>query len=239
MRGRILIFCSTIGILFFLFMIESAWSGLVIEEVHQDREGRMVKIIRSYSGHQFRTDHPEAGVSTIIDFEGDRLVMIDHGSRSYVEIKFSLWEREVAERLKRSVPRVRTRERRITVIRTGQRAVINGFKTEKIEVRADGELLEENWMTRDIDLGEVERVMERLARSFSKEFKREMEEGREIYEKLRPYGLPILTMDYQLTYGLGPIPVMEVKKIERKELGKDLFLPPPDYQRILPEPSKR
>ncbi len=239
MEHRRLILCGFVGILTFLSFVPLAWPGLIVEEVHRDREGRMVRIVRSYSGHQFRTDHPEGGVSTIIDFEGDRLVLIDHASRSYVEIRYSLWEKEVAERLKRSAPRVKSRERRITVIRTGEKALINGFPTEKIEVRADGELIEENWMTREVDLGGMEGVMERVARSFAKEFKTEMKEGREIYEKLKPFGIPILTKDYTLTYGLGPIPVMEIKKIERRALGSDLFLPPADYQRILPEPSKR
>lgn len=228
-----------IGLLSLLFWTEECWPGIVIEEFHRDREGRMGRVIRFYSEEQFRTDHLEGGVSTIIDFKGDRIVMIDHPSKSYVEIRFSQWEKEVAERLKKSMPEVKPKERRITVTRTGEKALINGFQAERVEIRADGELIEENWMTRDVDFREVERVMEKVARSFSKEFKVEMKEGRQIYEKLRFYGIPILVKDYTITYGLGPITVLEIKSIEKKDLGSEIFLPPANYQRILPEVPKR
>ncbi len=239
MRKRILTYLGWVGFMLSVGLVSGGHAGVVIEELHRDAEGRIGRIVRFYSGDQFRTDHPEGGISTIIDFKGDRIVMIDHSSRSYVEIKFSRWEKEVAERLKKSMPEVKPKERRITVARTGEKALINGFQTERVEIRADGELVEENWMTRDIDFREVEMVMEKVARSFSKEFKVEMKEGRQIYEKLRSYGIPILVKDYTITYGLGPISVLEVKRIERKDLGSEVFLPPAGYQRIIPEVPKK
>jgi hypothetical protein len=66
-----------------------------------------------------------------------------------------------------------------------------------------------------------------------------MKEGREIYEKLKPHGFPILIKDYTLTYGLKASDVAEVKKIERKELKDEIFLPAPNYQRIIPEKPKK
>ncbi|MBM4351787.1 MAG: DUF4412 domain-containing protein [Deltaproteobacteria bacterium] len=239
MKKRLLVFLGLIGFLLYVVLIPVCWAGVAIEEFHRDAEGRMGRIIRFYSGDQFRTDHPDGGVSTIIDFKGDRMVMIDHASRSYVEIKFSRWEKEVAERLKKSMPEIKPKERRITVRGTGEKALINGFQTEKVEILAEGELIEENWMTRDVDFREVEKVMERVAKGFAKDFKVEMKEGREIYEKLKPYGIPILIKDYTLTYGLGPINVMEVRRIEKKDLGSEVFLPPAGYQRIIPESPKK
>lgn len=239
MKKNNLVFSGWLVLLSLIFLIQECWAGMVIEEFHRDAEGRMGRVVRFYSGDQFRTDHPEGGVSTILDFKGDRIVMIDHSSRSYVEIKFSRWEKEVAERLKKSMPEIKPKERRITVRGTGERALINGFQTEKVEILAEGELIEENWMTRDVDFREVEKVMERVAKGFSKDFKVEMKEGREIYEKLKLYGIPILIKDYTITYGLGPITVMEVRKIEKKDLGSEIFLSPTGYQRIIPEPPKR
>lgn len=239
MKKRALILSGWLGLLSILFLTGECRAGMVIEELHRDKEGRMGRVVRFYSGEQFRTDHLEGGVSTIIDFKGDRIVMIDHPSKSYVEIRFSRWEKEVAERLKKSMPEAKLKVRRITVTPTGEKAVINGFQTEKVEIRADGELIEENWMTRDVDFREVERVMEKVARSFSKEFKVEMKEGRQIYEKLRSYGIPILVKDYTITYGLGPITIMEVQTVEKKDLGGEVFLPPAGYQRLLPEVPKR
>jgi hypothetical protein len=165
--------------------------------------------------------------------------MIDHRSKSYVEVKLSQWEREVAKRLKKESPGVTAKERKITVRRTGRTAVINGFQTEQIEILADGELIEENWMTRVVEMKEIEKVMDRVAQGFSKDFRREMKEGREIYEKLKPYGFPVLIRDYSATLGLGPMDRVEVKKIEKKELKDEVFLPPAGYQKIIPEPAKK
>jgi hypothetical protein len=42
-----------------------------------------------------------------------------------------------------------------------------------------------------------------------------------------------------MTYGLGAIDRVEVKKMEKKELKEEIFLPPAGYQKIVPEPSKK
>lgn len=222
----------------FLFSTEG-WAGMVIEQVMRDVEGKRASVITYYSGFRFRTDHLEEGLTTIIDFREDRLVMIEHPSKSYVEVKFSQWEKEVSKRLKRDFPGMMPKERKIVVRRTGETATINGFLTEKIEIIADGELIEENWVTREVEMGEMEKVNERIVRGFSKEFRSEMKEGREIYEKLRTYGFPILVKDYTMTYGLGGIHRLEVKKIEKKELRDEIFLPPAGYNPVLSKPSKK
>jgi hypothetical protein len=74
---------------------------------------------------------------------------------------------------------------------------------------------------------------------FSKELGLEMKEGREIYEKLKTYGFPILIKDFTVTYGLGAIDRAEVKKMEKKELKDEVFLPPAGYQKVIPETSKK
>ena len=210
-------------------------AGMVVEQVVRDREGSPSKVLLYLSDGLFRTDHAASGLTTIMVFKEDRLMMIDHRSRSYVDVKLSQWEKEVARRLKEEIPGVMLKERKIIVKRTGRSTVINGFQTEQIEVWAEGELIEENWMTRDVKLAEIEKVMDQVAQGFSKDFRLEMKEGREIYEKLKPYGFPILIKDYTMTYGLGAIDRVEVKKIEKKELEKEVFLPPAGYQKIVPK----
>jgi len=214
-------------------------TGVVVEQVVRDKDGTPSKALLYFSDYRFRTDHQEAGMTTILDFKGDGLVMIDHQSKSYVEVKLSNWEREIAKRLKDEFPGIKPKERKIAVRKTGKTAVINGFQTEQIEILADGELIEENWMTHDVEMKEIEQVMDRVAHGFSKDFRLELKEGREIYEKLKPYGFPILVKDHEITYGLRAIDRVEVKKIEKKELKDDVFLPPAGYQRIVPEPSKK
>ena len=218
---------------------ENGLAGVVIEQVVRDKDGIPSKAFLYFSDYRFRTDHPEARMTTILDLKKDGLVMIDHQAKSYVEVKLAEWEREVAKRLKDESPGIKPRERKIVVRKTGRKAVINGFQTEQIEVLADGELIEENWMTRDVEMKEIEQVMDRVADRFPKDFRLEMKEGREIYEKLKPYGFPILIKDHAITYGLKAIDRVEVKKIEKKELKDEVFLPPAGYQRIIPEPPKK
>ena len=143
------------------------------------------------------------------------------------------------KRLKEQSPGTKPKKREIIVKKSGKKAVINGFQTEQVEILAGGELIEENWVTRDVEMKEIEPVMDRVARVFSKDFRYEMKEGREIYEKLKPYGFPVLIKDYTMTYGLGAIDRVEVKRIEKKELKEEVFLPPEGYQQIVPEPSKK
>jgi len=225
--------------MFLLGLPGQGLAGVVVEQVVRDRDRGPSKVVIYLSDNRFRTDHQEGGLSTIMDFKEDRLVMIDHQSKRYVEVKLSQWEKEVARRLKKESPGVKPKEKKIVVRRTGRTAVINGFQTEQVEILAEGELIEENWVTRDVEMKEIEKVMDRVAQGFSKDFQREMKEGREIYEKLKPYGFPVLIKDHTLSYGLGAMDRVEVKKVEKKELKNEVFLPPAGYQKIIPEASKK
>jgi len=240
MKRKTQLFLGWLILLLIMVTYGKALAGMVVEQFMKDKDGSPSEALLYFSDHRFRTDHAEGGLSTIMDFKGDRLVMIDHRSKNYVEVKLSQWEKEVAKRLKKESPGVKKpKERKISVRRTGRTAVINGFSTEQVEILADNELIEENWMTRDVEMKEIETVMDRLAQGFSKDFQREMKEGREIYEKLRPYGFPILVKDYATTYGLAAIDRVEVKKVEKRELKDDVFLPPAGYQKVVPEPGRK
>jgi hypothetical protein len=239
MRRQNLFLMGCLVALLFILTSQDCLAGVVVEQIVRDREGGPSKALLYFSDDRFRTDHQEGGLSTIMDFKEDRLVMIDHSSKRYVEVKLSQWEKEVAKRLKKDLPGVRPKEKKIVVRKTGRTAVINGFQTEQVEILADGELIEENWMTRDVEMKEVEKVMDRVARGFSKDFQREMKEGREIYEKLKPYGFPILVKDHTIAFGLRAIDRVEVKRMEKKELKDEVFMPPAGYQKIVPETSRK
>jgi hypothetical protein len=238
MRKRISVGWIILVLFISFWTSQESLAGVVVEQVVRDRDGGSSKACLYFSDDRFRTDHQEGGLSTIMDFKEDRLVMIDHSSKRYVEVKLSQWEKEVARRLKKESPGVKPKAKKIVVRKTGRTAVINGFQTDQIEILVEGELIEENWVTRDVEMKEIEKVMDRMARGFSKDFQREMREGREIYEKLKPYGFPILIKDYTITYGLGAIDRVEVKKMEKKELKDDVFMPPAGYQKIIPETSR-
>jgi len=240
MRRRTQLFFGWLILLLITVSHEKALAGMVVEQIMKDKDGSPSRAVLYFSEHQFRTDHEKAGLSTIMDFKGDRLVMIDHRSKNYVEVKLSQWEKEVAIQLKKEFPGMKKpKETKISVRRTGRTAVINGFSTEQVEILADNERIEEDWMTRDVEMKEIGKVMDRVAQGFSKDFRSEMKEGREIYEKLKPYGFPILVKDYATTHGLGAIDRVEVKKVEKRELKDDVFLPPAGYQKVVPESGKK
>ncbi|MEI9479126.1 MAG: DUF4412 domain-containing protein [Deltaproteobacteria bacterium] len=230
---------STFGIGFALLVLsivlvfQECLAGVVIDQVMKDREGMSSRVTLYFSGERLRTDDVDHGLSTIMDFKGDRMVMVDHRAKNYIEVRFSQREKEVGEQLKKGLPAVRPKMRRIVVRRAGETATINGFRTEKVEVFADGERIEENWVTRDVDMSEIEKVMERVSKGFSMEFRNQVAEGREIYEKLKPYGFPIVVKDYAIIDGSEGLSVVEVKKLEQKELNEELFLPPKGYERVL------
>ena len=66
-----------------IFLSQECVAGVAIEQVVKDMEGRASTVFLYFSENQFRTDHPEGGLTTIIDFKNDRIVMIDHRSKSY------------------------------------------------------------------------------------------------------------------------------------------------------------
>ncbi len=222
-----------LSVLFIVLAFQECLAGVVIDQVMKDREGTSSRVTLYFSGERLRTDDVDNGLSTIMDYKGDRMVMVDHRAKNYIEVKFSQWEKEVGEQLKKGLPAVQSKMRRIVVRRAGETATINGFRTEKVAVFADGERIEENWVTRDVDMSEIEKVMERVSKGFSTEFRNQMAEGREIYEKLKPYGFPIVVKDYAIIHGSEGLSVVEVKKLEQKELNEELFLPPKGYERVL------
>lgn len=222
-----------------LLSISASFAAVVIEQRVKDREGTPSQVTIYCSGLQLRTDHSGSGLTTILELKADQIFLIDHRSKGYLSMKLSLWEKEMGDQLKKNLPPVRPRERKITVRTFGEKAVINGFNTVKVDVLADEERIEEHWMTKDIDMTDVDRAMEKATQGFSKRFSSEIKEGQEIQKKLKPYGFSVLVKDYAATYGLGAVDVLEVKKIERKELKDEVFQPPSDYEKIVPNPPKK
>ena len=237
MKRRPVIVCVFLSAL--ILIAQRSNAGVVIEEKVRDREGKASQVVLSCAGDRLRTDASAEGLTTIIDLKDDRIVLIDHRSHSYVETALSQWEKEISKQLKQENPGVRPTARAITVRQSGERATINGFKTRKIQVLADGELIEEHWMTRNIDMREADRMMDKANQIFSREFRSEIREGQEIQNKLKPYGFSILVKDHTLTSGLKGIDVLEIKKIAHKELKDEVFLPPAGYERVVPRPEKK
>src|SRR5512139_264404 len=99
MKKRTLFFLTGLIAVLWLEMSGEGIAGMVVEQVERDRDGIPAKVSLYFSDYRFRTDHLEGGLTTILDFKKDQLIMMDHRSKSYVEVKLSQWEEEIAKRL--------------------------------------------------------------------------------------------------------------------------------------------
>ena len=109
-----------LSVLFIVLVFQECLAGVMIDQVMKDREGTSSRVTLYFSGERLRTDDVDHGLSTIMDFKGDRMVMVDHRSKNYIEVRFSQWEEEVGEQLKKGLPAVRPKMRRIVVRRAGK-----------------------------------------------------------------------------------------------------------------------
>lgn len=210
-----------------LFLFEEAVrAGTVIDQNMIDLWGKKSGFVLFYSNKRLRIDQKNGKLSTIMDFRKDRILVLDHVSKTYIEYPFSKWEKQVSQKMG-SQQKAHKRESRIEA--TGAKKVINGFKTRQIRVFIDGVLFQDNWVTQDVDLEEMLKAIKKGVGRLSGFSRAEMEEKEEIYHKIKEWGFPILTNQYQKVYGKTLKEVTEVKRIETQRLNSHLFIPPRGY----------
>ncbi|MBW2057676.1 MAG: DUF4412 domain-containing protein [Deltaproteobacteria bacterium] len=205
-----------------------AGGGTFIDQDTIDIWGRKQGLVLYYSKGRLRIDQKDGRLSTIMNFAENRIVVLDHLSKSYVEYPLSRWKRRVSQRMKGTGSYQR---REVRVEPTGQEKVINGFRTRRIRVMIGGVLFQESWVTRDVELGDMLRAIRKGAGTPSGLSKAQMEEKEEIYEKVSQWGFPILTVEYRILSGKTLTETTEVNAIATRKLGNRLFTPPKGYTR--------
>ena len=199
-------------------------AGTVIDQEMTDIWGKQGGSLLFYSKKKLRIDQKDGRLSTIMDFKNDQIVILDHGSKSYVEYPFSLWEKQVSQKIDS-----RTRQKReIRVEPTGAEKNINGFMTRQIQIFIDGVLFQDTWVTQDVDLGEMLETIKEVSR-LSSSSKADVKEKEEIYHKIKKWGFPIFTTEYRRFSGKILTEITEVKGIETRNLSTDLFTPPREF----------
>jgi len=210
-----------------LFLWQGAVSaGTVIDQDMTDLWGKKSGSVLFYSKNRLRVDQKDGKLSTIMDFRKNRILILDHPSKTYIAYPFSKWEKQVSEKLG---SRKRVRKREIRVEPTGDQKRINGFTTRQIRVFIDGILFQDNWVTQDVDLEEMLDAVRKGAGPLSGFSRAELEEKEEIYHKIKEWGFPILTTEYQTVYGKTLKEITEIKRIETRRLNSRLFNPPGGY----------
>jgi hypothetical protein len=151
-------------------------------------------------------------------------VILDHASKSYVEYPFSLWEKQVSQKIES-----RNRQKKqIRVEPTGAEKEINGYITRQIQIFVDGVLFQDTWVTQDVDLEDMLETIKEVSR-FSGSSKADVKEKEEIYQKIKKWGFPIFTTEYRRFSGKTLREITEVKGIKTRNLSSDVFIPPKGY----------
>lgn len=206
-------------------------AGTVIDQNTIDGYGKKSGLTLSYANKSLRIDQKDGRLSIIMDFRKKRIVTLDHGSKSYVADSFSVWEKKVAQTME---TKKRAHKRTIRVKPTGATKKLNGFHTHEIHLFIDDRLFQKIWVTQDVDLRDMLETVRKAFGRLSGFSKTEMQEKEEIYHKVSERGFPILTYEYQQVGGKDLEEITEVKRIETKKLGNQLFHPPKTYRERKP-----
>jgi hypothetical protein len=200
-------------------------AGTVIDQEMIDIWGKRSGSFLFYSKKKLRIDQKDGKLSTIMDFKRDRIVILEHGSESYIEYRFTQWQEQVFQK----APRQKGHEKReIRIEPTGAEKEINGFETTGIRVFIDETLFQDTWVTRDVNLEDMLETMEEVSR-LSGSSKADVREKEEIYRKIKEWGFPILTTEYRRYAGKTLQEITEVLSIETRRLDSSLFAPPQGY----------
>ncbi|NIQ38329.1 MAG: DUF4412 domain-containing protein [Proteobacteria bacterium] len=205
-----------------------AIAGTVIDQEMTDVWGKKSGLVLYYSKKRLRIDQKDGKLSTILHFRNDRILILDHTSKSYITYPLSSWQKQVAQKI--APQQKEHRKREIRVKSTGVEKTINGFRTTQIRVFLDGDLFQDSWVTRDVDVEEMLEAIKKGIGGPSGLSSSEMEEKEEIYEKVKETGFPILTMEYRQVFGKTLKDITEVKRIETQKLDPRLFSPPKEYR---------
>ena len=207
------------------------WAGTVIDQNMIDVWGKKSGLVLFYSKKRLRIDQKDGKLSTIMDFRKDRIVILDHPSRTYVSYPFSWWEKQVSQKIQGDQ---RTQSREIRVESTGAERLINGFKTRQIHVFIDNALIQDCWVTQDVNLEEMFTAIKEGVGRLTGLSEAEMAEKEEIYRKIIGWGFPILTHEYQQIGQSTLREIAIVNRVETRMLTKGLFGPPRGYKQRTP-----
>lgn len=182
-------------------------------------EARMVIHFREDS---VRLDLGKEQSSTIIDLNANLVLVIDHGEKSYAQFSLNVWK--TMPGVQQPLPE----KLALKVKKTGERKLINGFPTSKVEIYDQDRLVEELWVTQDSRFAELERIAKRWERKFQESFLGKIAGGREL--ALDIGGFPVMTVSHGGPGGV--VTRSEVKRVSVGKLPDHMFGPPKGYSQL-------
>ncbi|MBI4651664.1 DUF4412 domain-containing protein [Candidatus Desantisbacteria bacterium] len=207
------------------------YPGIVIEQVERSTnfEG-MINTVLFFSGNNMRMDDLENKTSTVSLFGEDTGYFISHKKKFYFRYKLSEKAKEEMKNTGQNQEKPAEdsssviKNKKIEVIKTSEKKVVNGFNVAKINIMVDNELVEEDWVTNDMDMTEVKNIIEKMKKLYSTQAGNEEDE---IAKALEKHGFSILSKRYSTFLNNEKVEdVIEVIKVEKKALSNNLFGPP-------------
>ncbi|MBI5206311.1 MAG: DUF4412 domain-containing protein [Candidatus Firestonebacteria bacterium] len=234
---------KNINILFNYFCISlvfpiSLYAGVIIEQIEGSTNySGTLNTVLYFSGDNMRTDELESNITTISRFREDTGYSVSHKKKTFIKYKLSEKARELTKIISQNSEKVIEDtslpvKKQLKIIKTGDTKVINGFNVSRLNVIDDNKIIEEVWVTNDIDMSEVKNIIKKIKKQHELPPGFNNNEEYEVSKAIEDNGFLILSKRYSEILGENLEDFIEVKKIEKKKLEDDIFLPPEEYREL-------
>jgi len=208
------------------------WSPLaraswVVEQVEKmGSAGINVKTTMTFGDKVLRADNAEMNSSIIMDFKGNKMYMIQHAAKMYMELDIAALSAQMKDMIERV--KVKDQGSMVVIKETGEHKTINGFACEKLAVVKNGKEVGEIWVTKDIKDKDVSGVYQQFFEMAGAQNQSQQAiERLEGLKKAISMGFPIQTVHIEED---GSKNIVEVLSAGQKTVSADYFVPPKDYQ---------
>ncbi len=219
----------TLFAILMLFAI-SAWADTVMEQketVYVDgQEKANMKTVMTYGEGYMRSDTPKMNASMIMNFKADKVYMIQHANKGYIEAPISMLM-GMADSKEKSAPKAAATP---AFKKTGKKEKINGFACEQLLVTSSDGASMEVWVTKAINNKKITEVYKKLMKFGATQNPQASERSKSMEEVLNS-GFPIRTVE---TRG-NQKHIMEVTAVKEKKSNPATALPPKGYSPMSPQ----
>lgn len=139
---------------------QSAWAMWVIEQQQTLENGMQVRTVMSFGADAIRTDMPSQQMSTIMNFKTNKVYMLQHAQKIYLEMSMDQMKQEVKKGMKDSFKS--NKNDVVATKATGEHKTIAGYDCEKIIMMKNGKNIGEIWITSKLESKKIMQVYKKF-----------------------------------------------------------------------------
>lgn len=204
---------------------EAAW---VFTQKETAGSGKTMNTTMTFGKNAIRTDIPDAQTSSLMNFAADKMYLLHHGQKMYMEMVISTMKAQLQQMLARAGQN--KDKSTLTVKETGERKKIAGFESEKLVIMNGGKPSGEIWITKEIKDKDVFDVYRRFFELTGSQGAKPGEDLIAGLQKAITLGFP---MKISIKTNSGDAVEQEVTSVTQKEVKAEAFLPPKDYKKMV------